>query len=473
MRLALINAAFNRYGGVKGHGGTMAPLNLCYLAAYARSKHPDLGIDILDAEISGLSHEETVRGVRALSADLIGITANTCVFDSVTALTRMLKTALPSVPVVIGGPHPSAQPEAALEESGADYVVAGEGEETLAELISCLRENCGGFEKIPGLAYRADKRTVHINKPRELIEDLDSLPFPARDLINNAVYKPPPTKRVGFGANTLIAASRGCPYSCGFCGAHTVWTRKVRTRSPSSVIAEMEECVSRFRIRTFHFTDEMFTLDKKRVLEICRLMRERRLDIAWVCSARAQRLDKETLQAMRDAGCREISFGIESGNKDMLKKIDKGLDLEEARRVIQLAKKTGITTHASYIIGYAGETQKTVRDTINFANRLNTHVAAFFVASPLPGTPLYEEARRMKLLRPDAKWQDYSPLSNADPVMSLPDLPPKLIRKWHRRALRGYYLRPSYIISRLASLRHWYEVINLLNGLKIFFNIRN
>lgn len=472
MKLLLINAAFNRYGGIKGHGGTMMPLNLCYLAAYARAKYPDLEINILDAEIKGLSHEETVGEAKTFSPDLIGITANTCVFDSVTALTKMLKAALPSVPVAIGGPHPSALPESSLKESGADYAVMGEGEETLAELIGCLKKG-GSIDQVRGLARFNKTGDVCVNKPGELIQDLDGLPFPARDLINNAAYRPPPTKRVGFGPNTLIATSRGCPYNCGFCGAQTVWTRKVRTRSPNSVVAEIEECISKFRINIFHFTDELFTSDKKRVLGICALIKERKLNISWVCSARAQYLDKETLEAMRNAGCREISFGVESGNEQVLKKIDKALNLKEAARVIQLTKKAGITTHASYILGYIGETEQTMRDTVNFAKKLNTDVAAFFVASPLPGTPLYEEAGRLGLLRPGAKWQDYSPLSNADPVLALPGLPSKLIRKRHRNALRGYYLRPAYVISRLASIRHWYEALNLLNGIKLFFNIKD
>lgn len=201
-------------------------------------------------------------------------------------------------------------------------------------------------------------------------------------------------------------------------------------------------------------------------------MRERRLDIRWVCSARAQKLDLETLCAMKAAGCREISYGIESGNQAILDRMEKGLDLEEARRVIKLTKQAGITTHASYMFGYIGETERTMRDTLRFAKSVNTAVAAFFVASPLPGAQLYTEAIEKGCLRKDASWIDYSPLSNRKPVLDAPGLPAETTHRIHRKALRAYYIRPRYVLSRLLALRHGYEVANLLGGLRPLFRIR-
>jgi anaerobic magnesium-protoporphyrin IX monomethyl ester cyclase len=473
MNILLINAAFNIYGGVKGHGGTMMPLNLCYLAAYARVQHPDVRFRILDAEILGLSHEQTVEEAASYHPDLIGVTANTCVFDSVIRLVGLLKNRLPDVPVMIGGPHPSAMPEQSLRDSLADFAAIGEGEITFTEVITQLREKDEDWSKINGLGFRNTSGEIHINELRVLVKDLDAVPFPARDLVDSKLYSPPPTKRVSLGPNTLIATSRGCPYQCGFCAAQTVWTRKIRTRKPVRVVAELKECVEKFGIRSFNFTDEFFTADKNRVLEICRLICEQKLNVAWICSARAQHLDRETLEAMREAGCREISYGIESGNQDILKRIDKSLDLDEAIRVVELTKKVGIMTHASYILGYIGETEDTIKDTIRFAMKLNTEIAAFFIASPLPGTPLYREAREKGYLRQDAAWRDYSPLSNRQSVLTFPWLSHTTIRKWHRKALRSYYLRPRYILSRLLSIRHWHDVVNLFGGLKIFYRVKD
>lgn len=472
MNVVLINAAFNRYGGLKGHGGSMMPLNLCYLAAYARQQNPEVEFKIFDAEIRGISHEETVQETAKFSPNLIGITTNTCVFDSVITLTTLLKEELPNVPIILGGPHVSALPQRSLQESKADFVAIREGELTFEELVAQMKEGKADWGKIDGLAYRDKNGDISVNPPRALIKDLDILPFPARDLVNNDLYTPPPTKRVSLGPNTLIATSRGCPYNCGFCGAKTVWTRKIRARGAESIVAEIKECIEKYGTRSFNFTDELFTVNKKRVLEIHRLICEQKLNIAWVCSARAEHLDRETLEAMKKAGCHEISFGIESGSPEILKRMNKSLDLEEALRVICLTKKVGIATHASYILGYIGETEETINDTICFAKKLNTQVAAFFIASPLPGTLLYQEAKEKGYIRSNATWLDYSPLSNTESVLMLPNLSTAKIRKWHRKALRSYYSRLGYIISRLLRIRHCYEIVNLFGGLKIFFRIK-
>ncbi len=472
MKVIFLNPSFNRYGGISGHGGSMIPLNLCYLAAYSREKHPEIEFKILDAEISGLSHEDTVEEISAFNPGLIGITANTCVFDSVIAVIKLLKTCLPEVPIVIGGPHPSALPENSLRDSKADFAVVGEGEMIVEEIIARVKRGENDWNKVHGMAYRDEHGNIYVNSPGTLIEDLDTLPFPARDLVDSSLYSPAPTKRVSLGANTMIATSRGCPYNCGFCGAQTVWTRKIRTRKPEFVVKEIDECVEKHGIQSFNFTDEFFTGNKKRVLEICRLICESGLNISWVCSARAQRLNRETLVAMRKAGCHEISFGIESGNPEILKRIDKDLDLDEAQRVIRLTKQVGIISHASYILGYIGETEETIKETIRFAKKLNTHIAAFFIASPLPGTPLYHEAQKKGYLRSEATWFDYSPLSNSETVLKLPNLSTTVIRKWHRKAIRSYYFRPKYILLRLVTIRHLYEIVNLLEGLKVFLRIR-
>jgi radical SAM superfamily enzyme YgiQ (UPF0313 family) len=351
-------------------------------------------------------------------------------------------------------------------------VAIGEGELTFGEVVGELKDGDNDWKKINGLAYRSEQGDIRINPPRALIKDLDVLPFPARELVDNYLYAPPPTKRVSLGLNTLIATSRGCPHICGFCGAQTVWTRKVRTRRPESVVAEIRECIDKYGICSFNFTDELFTANKERVLELCHLICKQKLSIAWVCSARAEHLDRETLEAMKEAGCHEISFGIESGNPMILERMNKQLDLDEVRKVIFLAKKVGITTHASYILGYVGEREETLKDTIRFAKKLNTHVAAFFIASPLPGTALYQEAKEKAYLRRNATWLDYSPLSNTESVLVQPNLSTAKIRKWHRKALRSYYLRPRYIFFRLMTIRHWYEIVNLFGGLRIFLRIK-
>ena len=472
MRILLINPPYFRCGGLKGVGGAMIPLNLCYLAAYGRQEHPDAQFNILDAEANDLCLEEVLSKTNKFKPDLIGITTTTSVFNSIIGLCKLLKESLPNIPIVLGGPHVSALPESSLSETGADFVVIGEGEITFAELIAALKSNRKDFASIDGLAFLDQNHNVWRTQPRQLIEDLDVLPFPARDLVDNKLYSPPPTKRVSLGINTMISTSRGCPFNCGFCSFQVVWGRKTRVRSSQSVVSEIRECIQKINVTSINFADEYFTAQKKRVLGICNLLRQEGLIVPWVCSSRAAGLDRETLASMKSAGCHEISFGVESGNLEILKLMDKKLDLAEAERVIRLTQSLGITTHASYVLGYPGETVETIKDTIRFAKRLNTDVAAFFIASPLPGSRLYQEALEKGFVRPDSTWLDYSLLSNQPSVLETPDLSATTLRHWHRIALRSYYFRPRYFLAKIARIRSWHEIVNLLAGLRVFFAIK-
>jgi len=234
----------------------------------------------------------------------------------------------------------------------------------------------------------------------------------------------------------------------------------------------MTECVRKYNIRAFNFADEFFTANKERVLKICDCILSRNLKISWVCSARAQGLDIEVLRIMKRAGCREISFGIESGNQEILNRMHKEMDLDEAHRVIKSAKKAGLATHAGYIIGYLGETEDTIKDTVRIAKTFNTDIAAFFIASPLPGTELYRDALEMGCIRGDAHWRDYSPISNNRSVLIVPGLTIERIRYLHRKAIKDYYLRFKYIFSQLCKIRDLYKVKNLLGGFKIFLRVK-
>lgn len=469
MKVILINPPFTNYGGLEGHGGKAPPINLGYLAAYIREKKY-YEVSILDAEVLAMTFEDIERHIKKEMPAVVGITASTPAYSNAVTISRICKNIDKDIRVVIGGVHPSAFSLETAGEETIDFVVQGEGEITFFELLEAIK-NKKPFSEVNGIVFKENGNLIK-TKPRLLIEDLDSLPFPARDLMPHNLYQPPPTKRVSTFKATSLTSARGCPYYCNFCSANVVWTRRYRFRSPRNVVEEISRCIDTLGIREFSFTDELFTLKPERTSAICEEMMKRELKIAWVCMCRVGQVKKDILKLMKKAGCREISFGIESGDEKILEIMHKDNSLVKARESIRFTKEAGIKTHASFMIGNLGETKETIRRTIDFAKELNTDVAAFFIATPLPGTELYQEAAKLGYIRKDVDWRIFSPLSKNKPVINLPNLNSQELLYWHRRAIAEYYVRPKYIIKKILKIRTKAEFLNIYNGLKLFFRIK-
>lgn len=469
MKILLLNPVFTRYGGLKGHGGQAPPLGLGYIASYLREKKPYCKISILDAEAQSLSYEEIVREVKKSCPDIIGITVNTPVFYNVQRITELIKEVLPKVKIVAGGPHPSAMPEETLGGGFIDFVVVGEGEVTFFELVDAI-ENKTPLSDIAGVVYK-DKSKIIRNKVRPLIEDLDSLPWPARDLMPHHLYYPALTKRISLYRATSITSGRGCPFNCTFCGAKVVWGRRYRGRQAVAVVDEIKYCNEKLGFGEFSFTDELLTASRKRVIELCDEIIRKRLKIVWVCMSRVDVLDMDMLKKMKMAGCREISFGVESGSQKILDSINKGITIDQIKRAISMTKKVGIKTHASYMIGHIGETEDTVRQTKRLAEELNTDIAAFFVASPFPGTELYTQAKKHGYLKKKFEWIDFSPLSKNRAMMELPGLSSEKILALHKDILKKYYLRPKYIFSQIRKIPRVVDIVNFFEGMKLLYRL--
>jgi len=470
MKILLINPMYVVYGGIKGMGGSAPPLGLAYIAAYLGEKKRNIDISILDAEALGLKLDDVRSRIAEARPQVVGITSTTPCFYYALKIAEIAKDISQNIKVVMGGAHPSALPRETVRDLNVDYVVKGEGEITFFELIKAL-DGSMKFQDVLGLFYKENGK-IKENPSRPLIDDINQLPYPARDLLPNDLYGPPPTKRVSTYKPTSITSGRGCPFRCSFCCAGIVWTRRYRGRDPKKFVDEIEYCINNYEMREFSFTDELFTADYQRALAVCNEIIKRKLKIAWVCSSRAGLVTSELLEKMKKAGCREISFGIESGDQKILDSIHKDILLNDVRNSIRLVKKAGIRTHGSFIIGNIGETEKTVKDTVEFAKELNLDIAAFFVASPYPGTELYDEAIKRGLIRKDWQWKDFSPLSNALPLLNLPSLPPAEVLKLHRWALKSYYWRPSYILMKLFHMRRLVDFLNIFNGIKLFLNIK-
>ncbi len=465
-KVCFINPPFAQYGGVEGHGGKNTPLNLAYLASYLQEQKKGVEVEIIDAEGLDLSLGQLYERVDAFSPEVIGITCPTPVYYIVQKICRELKERDSQVIIVLGGPHPTALPLDTLQGTDADVVVIGEGEATFIELILAI-ENGQSLDSIRGIAFK-ENGTVTVNPRRDLISDLDILPFPAKDLLPLDKYYLPPTKRIKSERATNMITSRGCPFACTFCMAKTIWGRKTRLRNVKNVIDEIRENVEVYGLTEFSFHDELFTLKKDRVMVLCQEILNQGLDISWVCQARAGTVDLDMLRIMKEAGCGKIAFGFESGNQHMLKLMKKKETLENAVGSMKLCKEAGIGVEGAFILGYPGENLQSIQDTINFALHLNCDTVAFFIAIPYPGTELYYEAVEKGYLKKELDWREFAPVSNLESPMIIPNFTPEELQQWKRKAYKAYYLRPAYIIRKLSRLRSAADIKDMFRGLKIF-----
>jgi len=470
MRILFLNPPFTKYAGLEGHGGKALPLNLAYLAGYLRKHSPHHKLEVLDCEGLNLSYETIEKRIKEISPDVIAITAPTPAYVQVEEVCKIIKKISPKIKTIVGGPHPSAFPQETTKNPNIDFSIIGEGEETLTELISFLEKN-SSLAEVKGIAYKNESGEIIKTQPRPQIADLDSIPFPARDLFPLDIYFLPPTKRTSNKKAGNIITSRGCCYQCTYCIASVMWGHKVRFRSVKNVVDEIEECLKKYNIGEFNFHDELFTVNRKHTIAICREIKKRKLDIAWVCMCRIDFIDKELLTEMKSAGCRKVFFGLEAGDQEILNAMKKRMDINKAYDAVKLVKKVGIKAGASFMFGYLGETEKTIRKTINLAKKLNLDTVAFFIASPYPGTEFYKQAKELGLLRSDLQWKDFTLVSDNLPPLNLPHLPPKRLLEIQKKAYLEYYLRPKYILMKLKNLRPW-EIKNLYDGLKILLKLK-
>ncbi len=338
-----------------------------------------------------------------------------------------------------------------------DYVVCGEGELTIAELCGMLEKSDRKFSKIKGLVYRTAKGAVKANPRREMIQDVDSLPFPARDLVDMSRLGTHKYIDVGRVSATMIS-SRGCPFKCAFCSSHITMGKIYRFRSAQNVLAEIDELVNRYHVNHVAFEDDTFTLNRDRVESICRGLIQRNYDLTWYCLSRVESMDFELATLMRRAGCRMVSFGIESGNPDILQKIHKKISLPAARQAIDSCYRAGLRSQCTFILGFPFDTQKTMADTLHFAQELSPTIAIFFALVPYPGTEMYHYLPES--LRPHhaEQWQDFANMINNQGYLSLvPGLSAaeltKMTERWHLR----FYLRPRQLYRMFRTLRTWQE----------------
>ena len=396
------------------------PLGLAYIASALEKNN--YKVTILDALASGINNKENGNGwvrtglkdneikneIKKFDPDIIAISSmfTAYSFDTYNCA-KLVKEVNPNIPVIVGGAHASANPDILLTDKHIDVVINGEGEHTILDLLERF-ENKKDIYSVKGTTVKKGSKIFH-NPPRPYIEDLDSLPFPARHLLPMDIYL---QQAEQYGEYLMrqpqlgIVTSRGCPGKCVFCSIHSVWGHKWRGRSAENVVDEIEYLVNKYKIREFSFLDDNFSLDKKRTIKICDEIRRRKLDIKW-CTPNGVALwtlDKELIRIMKDSGCYRLTFGIESGNYETQKFIGKVIKLERAKSLIEYANKIGLWTISTFIIGFPFENQKSIEDTIKYSINCDTDFALFYLLGPFLGTPVYEIVKKEGLLKGEQNW---------------------------------------------------------------------
>ena len=357
------------------------------------------------------------------------------------------KEIVPSICTIVkGAPFLTYNTNTIYENPFIDYVIMGEAELTLKDILDGVPDN-----EILGICYRENFQPVK-NDKRPFIDNLDILPFPARHLVDNSIYRRPDNGKV----QAVVKVARGCPFHCFFCLATPVSGTKVRTRSPENIVAELKECVEKYNIRNFLFWSDIFNFDREWTLELCQKIIESGLKITWSSNTRADTMDDEMAKMMYKSGCRLVSIGVESGSQKILDNIGKKITLDDIRNTVKILKKNKIKIYNYFVIGLPWETEETVEETIKFAIELDSNFISFYTATPLPGTKYFAYAMLNKLVEGNLDFRS----AYYEPVVRSEHLSKERIFELHKQAVKRFYLRPRFIIKTLLSLRSFAEVKN-------------
>jgi radical SAM superfamily enzyme YgiQ (UPF0313 family) len=357
-----------------------------------------------------------------------------------------------SAPIVLGGAHPNVMPLETLQEiSSADFLIYGEGEKSLLELINYIRTGNNNYFEIDGLVWRRNENIIK-NNPRPLIDNLDEIPFPNREIIDQSLYRHQSFLTYSSKVQTIYT-SRGCYGKCVYCASGHKLKTRVRFRSIDDIIDEFGCLKERYDIRYLLIKDDNFTINKKRVKRFCNEFKKRYPAIKWHCMCRIDTVDEELLTIMKESGLNDIFLGIESGNDNILKKAGKNITKKMIENVVSITSKLNIRTYGAFIIGLPGDSKKTIKETIDFACSLPLTIAGFSILIPYPGTKVFEEyfaGNKCKL-----NYENFiasSGFNYVEQYTGIVDLNPKELPKYISRAQRKFFLRPVQMFRMLKGI---------------------
>lgn len=460
LRIVLVNPPFSYFPGAgrKTPNYARPPLGIAYLASYVR-RYATHEVDVRIVDCAGeniRSLQELVSRVTAMRPDVIGMSVVTATRPIAGELARQWKAVLPDTRIVLGGPHITVLPDE--DAPSVDALFVGEGEESFLEYVNTWVLS-KGRQPIAGCRIPGDNASNVLSRP--LIESLDAIPFPARDLLPNSAYVHSyPHKYRHF---TTMFASRGCPYNCHFCGNKAIWNERVRFHSAERVNAEIDHLVRDHGVDLIFFEDDTFLASRSLYSKVMQHIRENHPGLKWICHTRAEMLTQRTVREMEVSGCVEVQLGVESGNQDILTDTNKKLQVENVHKAFAALKNSRIKSWATFIIGHKGETVSSIQDTVRLATEIDPSYASFITMLPFPGTQVFQDFRREGLLR-TTDWADYTWYGR--PVFHLPDLDADRIVKLRSKAYRRFYLRPTKLWSILV------DVVKATSLREILRNVR-
>lgn len=430
------------------------PLGLAYLASVLMNH--DFSVRIIDANVLKKKNQVVIEEIKLIQPRFVGISMNIVTSESGYRLSQDIKAAGINSAVILGGVTPTTTPEFSLEKSKADFAVIGEGENTLLELMRMDRRGDFSYETLPGIAFRREGQ-VCITARRERMKDLDSLPFPAYELLPELKrYK---SRARGFPVASIFT-SRGCPYLCIFCNK-SVFGTQITFHSARRVLDEIGFLIKNYGARQIDVLDDNFTFDKKRAMEILEgiIRRGYRIFINLQSGVRADTIDEELIKMMRRCGVYKIGFGVEAADSVIQKKIKKNLNLDKVLYAARLAKKHGIIVYGFFILGLPGENRQTMQKTLDFALKMDPVIANFSIALPFPGTEMYEIIKKEGRFLKQVDVECYGGFYEGRAFFEAGPTKREDVEEMYKRAYSIFYLRPRKILDLLSSVRSVRELI--------------
>jgi len=430
------SGAQERAAPIRDGGGVFSPpsLGILYLAACAETLK---GVQVQVMGAQDATHDQVREKIAEYQPDVVGI--GTMVFTLIDALdvAHTVRCVAPHAKIVFGGIHPTIYPKETINFPDVDYLIRGEGEYSFKHLLDALSHG-GDIEAIPGVVSKQTQYPESV-KP-QIIENLDDLPPPAWHLVEGNLQIQVTGKQY-----MSVFSSRGCVGKCAFCNLQS-YVRRFRGHSANYVFNHIKTINNKYGVKGVFFWDDCFTLDKRRVLEFCRLMTESHLQVKWKCFSRIDTVDAEMLHSMVKAGCCGVEFGIESGDPRIQGVIRKHLDLGKVRRVISMAYDCGLTTNAFFMIGHPTEGVKEIRNTMKFMRSLPLHYICLSIFAPLPHTDAYLDGLRTRIIKNDY-WQAFAELPAPDFKLKFWNeiFTDDELRYWYKKIQRSFYFRWIYI----------------------------